>query len=88
MTPLHLLIDSFQTDSYGDLIKFTETFQIFIERNANLNIQNNFKKSLLHLAIAKPNYTAVSILVNQENIDLDVSFFLTYNIEQIKTKFF
>ena len=39
------------------------------------NIQNDFKTSLLHLAIAKPNYTAVSILVNQENIDLDVSFF-------------
>ena len=76
MTPLHLLIDSFQTDSYGDLIKFTETFQIFIERNANLNIQNDFKTSLLHLAIAKPNYTAVSILVNQEYIDLDVSFFI------------
>ena len=76
MSPLHVLIDNFRTDVFNDLIRFTETFHVFIDKNANLNQQNDERQTLLHMAIAKPNFTAVSILTNNSNINLDVTEFL------------
>ncbi len=75
MTPLHVLIDFFRTDIFTDLIKFTETFHVFIDKNVNINPQNNENQTLLHLAVAKPNYTAVSILIKNQNINFNVSKF-------------
>jgi len=76
MSPLHLLFEK----GNPELLSFNETFHVFIERNADLNIQNNFKQTLLHLVIANSNPTAVSMLLEQPDIDIDVS--------QIKIKSF
>ncbi len=80
MTPLHLLISSFNTHKFSELLRLTETIQIFVDRNADLNLLNDTKKSLLHLAVAKPNYTAVSILINQPTINLNVYLYDYFNI--------
>jgi len=73
MTPLHSLINTFETKHLNNLISFTETMHAFLDRKADINLQNESKSSLLHLAVAKPNYTAVSILANQPNINLMVN---------------
>jgi ankyrin repeat protein len=52
---------------------FKETFQVFIERNSNINIQNNFKQTVLHLAVNNSNLMVVLMLINQPGINLDVS---------------
>ena len=83
MTPLHVFIDNFQTDMFNDLIQFTETFQVFIDKNANINQQNEAKQTPLHIAIAKPNYTAVNILTNNPSINLNVNNF-KFQILKIK----
>jgi len=72
MTPLHSLISTFETKHLNNLISFTETIHSFIERKADLNLLNDSKSSLLHLATSKPNYTAVSILANHSYINLNV----------------
>jgi hypothetical protein len=67
-----LLIRSFETDKMIDLLKLTRILKIFIERNCDLNLQDDMKLSLLHLAVAKPNSTALAILINQHGINLEV----------------
>lgn len=70
MTPLHLLIETFGTDSFSDLNKLIETFEAFLSRNVYLNFQDDKKSTMLHSALMKPNYTAAEILLNQPELDL------------------
>ena len=66
------MIRSFETEKMSDLLKLTKIMKCFIERNVNLNLKDDLKLSLLHLAVAKPNCTALAILINQRAIDLEV----------------
>lgn len=69
MSALHMLLNKSSTE----MLSFKETFQVFIERNANINIQNNFKQTVLHLAVNNSNLTVVLMLIDQPDINLDVS---------------
>ncbi len=69
MSALHILLNKSSTE----MSSFKETFQVFIDRNANINIQNNFKQTVLHLAVNNSNLMVVLMLINQPGINLDVS---------------
>ena len=69
MSALHILLNKSSTE----MSSFKETFQVFIDRNANINIQNNFKQTVLHFAVNNSNLMVVLMLINQPGINLDVS---------------
>ena len=69
MSALHILLNKSSTETSS----FKETFQVFIDRKANINIQNNFKQTVLHLAVNNSNLMVVLMLINQPGINLDVS---------------
>lgn len=75
------------------MFKFTETFNVFIEKNANINHQDDLGLTPLHLAIQKRNFEGALLLINSSAINCNVSWInkkygliLFYNMHNMRKK--
>lgn len=71
-TPLHTLVKSDTIKKPAYLKKFVKCFELFIERKANYNAQDETGMSILHCAVHNENLKAVELLCEQDNIDISV----------------
>ena len=74
-TPLQTLVTSnlfMQNNVYEK--KFSETFDVLMNRKANCNAKDENGKSILHHAVKSQNLLAVSHLVKLKEIDISVNF--------------
>jgi ankyrin repeat protein len=83
LTPLHILVKNNVMPKLNDNLtpdesflnkkqKFIDTFNLLMEKNANVNVQDETGFTALHYAVQKANYEAVVLLL-KTNCNLNVS---------------
>ena len=54
--------------------KFRQTFEFFIEKNVDINSQDEIGYSILHHAAAKNNFGAIQYILQIPGVNINVSF--------------
>jgi ankyrin repeat protein len=73
-TPLHMLILNFEGDQIDvDQSLFKLTFKLLVSKNVDINAKDENQMSSLHYAVMKYNHTAVLLLIECSEIQLNVN---------------